>query len=548
MDRLEEANKVASLMRRRDNPKQIPIANLMVSAVPEYRAPQEPAAFPARAEEVRFEPLALAQFPARVAEIPERFSDPLAESGRRYAAADKRIMMAESLPFVQRGSSQPVVGASKRESFSSGLRRAGLAHLSGAAITAGGEMREFGAALRVSRAPILPLGNFDLDFAPHQILGRTRDLQPLEPAPAWVPDADPKISDSAPFEKRRPALLSRELHLGPAGELMSSRPPECTPPSPVGLPVSERLCSIPRIEKDPRFPRLDAHPVIGSAQQGEAVRLQPASYDFALPVTARPLQVSWKIADPFIGRSARRSSFHASLGCHDPLPVDASCNGGRVYRPAEVRFVPGDSTFEHVTMDLHGSLGPGGPETAPVPIEEHFNAGMEQWQGDLSGWRLDAAGARPAGLALFSPTLGLSDYEFEFFTRIETRAVTFIFRASNASNYQKVSISMVESGRYELQRRAVIGGIEEPAAAAPLPGVLRPGAAFTVRTQARQNDFSVWLDGELAARWTDGRLPVGGIGFVAPREDRARIYWVRVSPLDAVNSQAALARPVRSIQ
>lgn len=199
-------------------------------------------------------------------------------------------------------------------------------------------------------------------------------------------------------------------------------------------------------------------------------------------------------------------------------------------------------------MDLHGSLGPGGPETAPVPIEEHFNAGMEQWQGDISGWRLDAAGARPAGLALFRPTLGLSDYEFEFFTRIEARAATFIFRASNASNYQKVSIAMVESGRYELQRRAVIGGIEEPAAAVPLPGVLRPGAAFTVRTQARQNDFSIWLDGELAARWTDGRLPVGGIGFIAGRDERARIYWVRVTPLGGINSQGAVPRPARSIQ
>jgi hypothetical protein len=547
MDRLEEANKVASLMRRRENPKQIPVAKLMVSAVPEYRALQEPAAFPARAEEARFKPLALAQFPARVVEIPERFSSPLAELGRRCAAADNRIMTAESLPFVQRGSSQPVLGASKVKCLPSGLRRAGLTALRDSAIAAEEEMREFGAALHVTRTPVLPTGHFSFEFPPHQNLGRTTDLQPLAAAPAWISDADQRISESAPFEKRRPAMPSQEVRLGPVGELVSSRPPQSDPPAAMELPVAERLCSVPRVEMDARLPRLRAQPVIGSTRQGEAVELQAAGYDSPLLAVARHLRVPWKIADPVIEANARRSSFHGSLGCHDPLPFDPSCNGGSTYRTAEVRFLPGESTFD-VTMDLHGSLGPGGPEAAAVPIEEHFNSGMEQWQGDISRWRLDAAGARPAGLALLRPTLALSDYDFEFFTRIEARAVTFVFRASNTSNYHKVSIAMVESGRYELQRRAVIGGVEEPASVAPLPGVLRPGAAFTVRTQAHQNDFSIWLDGELAARWTDGRLPVGGIGFVAPRDDRARIYWVRISPLDAIHSPAALPRPARSVQ
>jgi hypothetical protein len=198
---------------------------------------------------------------------------------------------------------------------------------------------------------------------------------------------------------------------------------------------------------------------------------------------------------------------------------------------------------------LQGSLDPGGEgeRGAGIPIEEHFNAGLEQWSGDTLEWRLDAAGARPAGLALFRPTLALSDYEFEFFTRIESRAVTYVFRASNASNYLKVTIAMVESGRYELRRSAVIGGIEETAVASPLPGVIRPGSAFTVKTRASQNDFTIWLDGELAAKWTDGRLPTGGIGFMAPRDDRARVYWVRLSQADG-NSKAATVRPIRSVQ
>ena len=77
---------------------------------------------------------------------------------------------------------------------------------------------------------------------------------------------------------------------------------------------------------------------------------------------------------------------------------------------------------------------------------------------------------------VFRPSLSLSDYEFEFFTRIENRAVSYAFRAANVSNYFKITIAMVESGRYELRRCAVLGGIEEPAATAPLPGVSRPGS------------------------------------------------------------------------
>jgi hypothetical protein len=235
----------------------------------------------------------------------------------------------------------------------------------------------------------------------------------------------------------------------------------------------------------------------------------------------------------------------------DHVVLSALRNAAFNHRPAEVRFVPSDFGFEHAPLPLHGSLGPANGEAAHAevePIEEHFNSGLEQWSGDTTEWRLDAAGARPAGLALLKPSLTMTDYEFEFFTRIESRAVTFVFRASNVSNYHKVTIAMVESGRYELRRSAVIGGVEEPAAAAPLPGVLRPGAAFTVKVLALQNDFTIWLDGEMAARWTDGRLSVGGIGFVAPRDDRARVYWVRLSQPNSPNSPAASRRLVRSIQ
>jgi len=39
----------------------------------------------------------------------------------------------------------------------------------------------------------------------------------------------------------------------------------------------------------------------------------------------------------------------------------------------------------------------------------------------------------------------------------------------------------------------------------------------------------VSVDGRPVASWTDGRLSSGGVGFRGAADDRARLYWVRVS-------------------
>jgi len=216
---------------------------------------------------------------------------------------------------------------------------------------------------------------------------------------------------------------------------------------------------------------------------------------------------------------------------------------------AEIAFAP-DAAFDYPPVRLQGSLSPAPPESPRQPtslIEEPFHAGLEQWIGDTAGWQLDAAGARPAGLALLQPSLELDDYDFEFFARIETRGLTFVFRASNFSNYQKAGLALTESGGYELRRTVVIGGVEEPGPAVALRTPARSGAAFTIKTRARRNDFTIWFDGEQVAHWSDGRLPTGGIGFTAARNTKARIYWVKLAPLDGPHTEAAPRRLPRSI-
>ena len=89
-------------------------------------------------------------------------------------------------------------------------------------------------------------------------------------------------------------------------------------------------------------------------------------------------------------------------------------------------------------------------------IEDDFSKGADLWVGDTAEWNLDAAGVRPAGLALFKPSMGVGDYEFEFLARIESKAVTCVLRAFDTTNYHKATIRRSATGEHELRRSVVI--------------------------------------------------------------------------------------------
>ena len=180
-------------------------------------------------------------------------------------------------------------------------------------------------------------------------------------------------------------------------------------------------------------------------------------------------------------------------------------------------------------------------------IEDDFSNGADLWAGDTAEWNLDAAGVRPAGLALFKPSLGMGDYEFEFLARIESKAVTCVLRALNASNYHKITIRRSTSGEHELRRSVMIGSVEEGVAIVPITGLPAKQSAFTVKARARRNDFSILVEGQTVARWTDGRLLVGGAGFTAGRGERARIYCVRLTLFETAKTPVAPIRRLRSL-
>jgi hypothetical protein len=208
-----------------------------------------------------------------------------------------------------------------------------------------------------------------------------------------------------------------------------------------------------------------------------------------------------------------------------------------------VSFQPRETPFQCSPSILYGTLLSGmhfgaAPvrkvEPAPATLEEHFDAGLHNWVGGTSDWKVDVAGVRAGSLALYSPSLDLSNYLLEFLTRIETHGVSWVFRAADFQNYYQATLAVAPGGGYELRRSLVTEGSAEAATvrSAPASSPAPTGkTAVTLRTRVAGNEFTVSLDGQVIDTWTDARLAAGGIGFVGAPEDRARLYWVKVTPI-----------------
>ena len=84
-------------------------------------------------------------------------------------------------------------------------------------------------------------------------------------------------------------------------------------------------------------------------------------------------------------------------------------------------------------------------------------------------------------------------------------------------------------GEVEFSRCAVVAGVAQApvTAAQRLPG--KPRSAMTVSTCVSGDSFTVSVDGKSIDTWDDDRFPMGGIGFTGAPDDRARLYWVRLS-------------------
>jgi hypothetical protein len=169
------------------------------------------------------------------------------------------------------------------------------------------------------------------------------------------------------------------------------------------------------------------------------------------------------------------------------------------------------------------------PISEVIRYEENFDSGWDNWVGGVSDWKVDVAGVRTGSLALYMPTLDLSDYDLEFLARIDSRTVNWVVRAAGADAHLRCTVTAVPGGELEFSRAIVQGGATEAAIASFTRAPGKQRTTFTVRMSVAGPVFSVTIDGKTIDSWVDDRLATGGIGFVGAPDDRARLYWVRVS-------------------
>lgn len=254
-------------------------------------------------------------------------------------------------------------------------------------------------------------------------------------------------------------------------------------------------------------------------------------------------------APPLLPPRALPTIVNGTLGFSRPAGVPLStATVAFAPRTALAPFAPQEPLFRDADFSILGLLGgvlDENGDSATSTVEDNFGSGLGRWVGGAEDWRLDAAGVRPASLALFGPSLGMRDYEVEFLAKIEHCGIRWVFRAADLNNYQMVSISLVDEGRthaLELTRRAVIAGVADTPVTVALPVAVRSKASFRVQTNVSGADFTVAVEGQTVDAWNDSRLQAGGIGFLAEQEDRARLYWVKLSPMGRT---ARVAAPVR---
>jgi hypothetical protein len=556
MVRLEEANKVTTLMRRRENPRQISAERLMCNSALARRGFLEPKQRELQTDITSFSPVLPGPAAPRVASGADRYMPPRAvrlprtDAPRRADAGRVRINGRGSLPLVP----------PRRQNLLAQIGQAPLVSLRCETPAPSAAPRQFG-MLRQGRIRV-HLGDASLAASG------------LAPRGALALDhrTDPRTIESFALEGN---ALRVSIGIGFRVAAVSWSDFLSQPPAPAALvwPVTPRRVLPERHNStaahrslEVEISNLRASLPASFWRQKVAKAARPAQFVFpgtlaprhrrpaaGVQPATRTTDVSWRPSEPRSRGMAvvpPSAGFARSNGAHLFNIVLTPSSTSPVPQVAFTAFIPQEPTgcpkvaFEGtVAAAIAGSPGalPAGAEIAAAPpvspaepvaavrIEEHFGSGWDNWMGGMKDWKVDVAGVRTGPLALFVPSRELIDYELDFLARIDTHSLNWVVRAAGLDEYLRCTLTAVDGGELEFSRCAVVAGVAQPPVTAPhrLPG--KPRSAMTVGTRVSGDTFTVSLDGKNIDTWDDARFPMGGIGFMGAPDDRARLYWVRLS-------------------
>jgi hypothetical protein len=551
MDRLEEANKVTSLMRRRENPRHISAARLMCNSALEQRAFLEPRQLVSKTDIGVFAPVLSGPAAPRISGGEDRYQPPRASRmegtgvSRRAEGARLRINGRANAPQVPprrqkllvQISQAPLVAlrcqtpAPRTAPRDYGMLRGGpiRVHLGSASLAVAAleprcklaldrptqlrNLKSFaleGNALRVS---------IGMGFRVAAVARRDFVSQP----PAVAGLVWPRTPRRVPAEGHDSTAASRSLEIDIP--MFAARLPEVS-----GGARRAQFVFPGSLSPRRRRPAAGGQPARRATDvtwsvpepRSRGMAVTPPSAGFARRNGAHVFTI---VLLPSSTRPSRQVAFTAFVPREPVGCPRVACEGMVAAALAGSPVAPG-------TGAEAAAAPPAPAPTKPAPmvrIEEHFGSGWDNWVGGMKEWRVDVAGVRTGPLALYVPTLELIDYELEFLARIDTRSLNWVVRAAGLDEYLRCTLTAVGGGELEFSRCAVVGGVAQAPVILPqrLPG--KPRSAVTVSTCVSGDTFTVKVDGNSIDSWDDDRFPMGGIGFTGAPDDPARLYWVRLS-------------------
>jgi hypothetical protein len=190
-------------------------------------------------------------------------------------------------------------------------------------------------------------------------------------------------------------------------------------------------------------------------------------------------------------------------------------------------------------------------ERAAVALTDDFRAGLADWEGEgdwARAWSYDQSGfVRTGPMALYTPSLQLTNYTMEFLGQIEKRSLGWVVRAADSRNYYAVKLTVADPGPVPeviIQRYAVIDGKAQGVKQKRLPIEVRMDTLYRIQMEVRENDFTLSVQGQVVDSWSEPRLPKGGIGFFSGKGELARLRWVGVwHQYDTLGRLCALLAP-----
>ena len=175
-------------------------------------------------------------------------------------------------------------------------------------------------------------------------------------------------------------------------------------------------------------------------------------------------------------------------------------------------------------------------DRAAVALDEDFRSGLDDWasRGDATTeWSFDATGfVRPGPLALYRPSMDLTDYQMQFLGMIDKKALSWVVRAADFDNYYVVKLVVLKPGPLPtigVTRYAVINGKADTRVDTVAPIDARPDMLYRVRLDVHGDNFALYVQGQLIDTWTEPRLKRGGVGFFTARGEESRVRWVQVT-------------------